>query len=97
MVSRKRREIWTLLSLSTRAQNRRHKCRARAALVLVLDQDLVPALGSGGDSVGGTAFRIALVGATAMAQISGPLITLKAASWPTLSTREPIILCGAEE
>src|SRR6267142_4934168 len=95
MASRKRREIRTLLSLFTRVQYKRRKSKARVALVLALDQALVLALGSDGDSVGATASRAAGVGATAMARISGPLITLKAASWPTSSMHVPIIWCGA--
>src|ERR1700730_16296122 len=94
MASRKRPEIRTLLSPSTRARNRRHRSKAPVALVPVLAQALV-ALGSDGDLVGVMAFPLVRAGAGAMDPTSELPITLKAALWPTLLTREPMILCGA--
>src|ERR1700687_31329 len=94
MGSLKRREVRTLLSPSTRAQNRRRKCKVRAGLVLVLAEAL-GALVTDGDSAGVMGSQGPGVGATVLARISGPAITLKAASWPTSSMHEPMIWCGA--
>src|SRR6266853_3981359 len=84
MGSLKLHKTRTLLSRSTHVQNRRRKSKALAALVLAL----VGVLGSVGDLVGVMAFPIARVGAGAMDPTSGPPITLKAASWLTLSTQK---------
>src|SRR2546430_17341586 len=85
MGSVNRRKIRTLLWRSTRAQNKRPKSKARA---------LVLALGSAGGSVGVTEFQGGAVGVGVMDPISGLLITLKAASWPTLSILKTMRSCG---
>ena len=58
-------------------------------------QSLGGGFGFARDSVGVTAFPVVGVGAGALVPTSGPPTTLKAASWPTLSTRETMKLFGA--